>query len=791
MLWYWFHGGQRDQDGIHTMNFDDIIQAACDPFRKAAEDAAGAAMKTLLNEVRACPPEDARNRVNEWQRRLDAIWPILERNDTYWYLLMGELPLKDCNIRNPTLKDLLCNYAAATEAPALDFSLWDVDEDLANCEPVRNDDSHKLRPLDVFICCCALQRLDQQVAADPLPVTAYRILAGCINLAKADRIANLTNDSTELLAILSRQISHYRRELLQIALDDWQTIKETEAGWSICDLIELVSCRERVDEREIEEILQNGEQWRRRTWGRREMALLSFLTKTPTVDLLHVIIPKLFVVSDFDAAVSEFWVETPRLSELFRREVDSLTVQRLDDVLKIWPHYLASDDAFAFCWKVLHPPADHSGETTYDRLVTLSGLLLGKAQQAPTILLTEPERVASERWRHWYYDLFKALGTLSSGNGDHRSTEENWIRQSEAIELLTTEPAQLANVVGGILKRGESFWDVFDPIILGLSHEPTLAYLEQFVVENQESTKAWFHAKRLIAHLRGTLPRGEVPSNSPGLLGAVETLIQVSRSRVPDSRVRTWLGDAHVESLWYGAIEKAMNEFNLYLDPQYGHDEHEHVAVFAEKLRDNLNQTNAVIAGWLSAKQATPLAIDLSFRRFPKTAAGDFPQEGGKTGLQADLAFLIDCDVPGLMKSKRVTLVQAKKLGQLKSPLRWAPGFPFPEAAYDQLTWLLERSSKAHYLFFLHPTLGGTPLIFPALSVRDSCKANSPRGVPLSVVTNGGKLVPEFLLHDIIGLWTGDDDAELVSLCESGRKIFQGPTVMITVKITAKKDQRG
>jgi hypothetical protein len=142
------------------------------------------------------------------------------------------------------------------------------------------------------------------------------------------------------------------------------------------------------------------------------------------------------------------------------------------------------------------------------------------------------------------------------------------------------------------------------------------------------------------------------------------------------------------------------------------------------------------------------LFINASVRRFAKTAAADFPQEGGTEGVQADIGFLMDC------KAKRITLVQAKKLKLLKEPQRWDGGFHFKGKEATQLRRLIQLSRHAHYLFFISPTLGFSSLMLPAVTVRDSCESNA-NAIDLAIVRNGGMPPPDFILYGIIGLWTG------------------------------------
>ena len=252
---------------------------------------------------------------------------------------------------------------------------------------------------------------------------------------------------------------------------------------------------------------------------------------------------------------------------------------------------------------------------------------------------------------------------------------------------------------------------------------------------------------------------GDDPRRSAsGLMGAVENLIIASRTKMPDLRNRTWLGDAGVESLWHGAIETAVREFTDYLTSQYGQDEHEHAAVLADGLARHLNTTNAIVSR-LRQKQALPLFVNASVRRLPKTAPGDFAQEGGPGGIQADLGMLMTCDVPGMMKAQRLTLIQAKKLRRVEGPERWGTGFPFKGKEYTQLERLLLLSQQAHYLFFISPYLGMSALVSAGIHREGLLQVGS-NPVCSTVRCEGkcGVAIADFMLHGIIGLWTGDEN---------------------------------
>lgn len=528
---------------------------------------------------------------------------------------------------------------------------------------------------------------------------------------------------------------------------------------------------------------------------RRMIDLVDSQTSQERTHLLRIIIPEFLKHREIRDLAKEFWMEDEVLSSYIGTAVREAPSYQEDDqvsFLQIWPHYLVPMHAFSFCWKIVSGKwRDRQfGDSPAKKFEALKELLV----EFPTIHGFERRnRVRwneGYKWRKWFVDFFGALSGLLKGNGWNRSSEEDWIRQTEAVELVTAEPAHLKTVVLGILNEGKEHWNSLDPIILGLPAAPVTECLEEYVHSHRDFSDEFFHAKQLIAHLRGEIPARDRGFGESGVLGAVETLIQVSRTKIPDARARTWLGDTGIESLWLAAIQKGVTEFETYLTSQYGHDEHEHVAVMADKITTHLNATNATVSHWLGQKHSFPLFINASVRRFAKTSRDDFPQEGGEAGVQADIGFLVDCDVPGMMKAKRITLVQAKKLKQIKNPERWDAGFHFKGKEETQLKRIIQRSQHAHYLFFVHPELGFPSMMLPAMTVQNSCNASRSKQVALPVVRNGGMALPEFLLFGVFGLWTGDEDKNLIHECQRGSEIGQGPRIMIEVRISSEAQDR-
>lgn len=720
-------------------------------------DRAKSQLAKLLKGVASCPSNEVQAHLETWRDRLDEVWPAETSNDPFWSLLVSALPLPP-------------NPDSSVDHKKFDLLL------------IGNPQS--FRAIDAFLCNCAYSRLNQYRWTNHDTAVTYQLLAGCTNLAVIAKKFKLAEAEGPLFSALQSAVSAHWVALIWIAADLPQHIVKTRNGYRFAGVVDLISSQRGVQTGQLTRFLK----LQAKNLDDRLFNLIEFLAGVDRTSVLRIVIPELIKEPDTRTLAKEFWAEDESISSQIGGAVRK-TEWEADKtaLLRIWPHYLIASDAFSFCWQVLfwRPRTDQFGDSFEKRIDVLRNLLTELPPIRRLDMEDHPQWKDSYHWRKWFLDFFKVVVGLVEGNRWNRSFEEAWIRQNEAVELVTAEQAHLKTVVWGILDEGKEHWDSLDPIILGLPTLPVIKCLAKYVNSHGDSSDELFHAKRLIAHLRGEIPARETTTGPTGLLGAVENLIRVSRTKMPDARARTWLGDAGIESLWLGAIQKGLTEFEAYLASQYGHDEHEHVAVLADKMTTHLNTTNATVSHWLRQKHSFPLFINASVRRFAKTSADDFPQEGGDSGVQADIGFLVDCDVPGMMKAKRITLVQAKKLKRIKNPDRWDAGFHFKGKGETQLKRLIERSQQAHYLFVIHPELGFPSMMLPATTVQNSFNASRSKQIGLPVVRNGGMPMSEFLLFGVIGLWTGDEDKNLIRECQRGSEIGQGPRIMIEVRISS------
>lgn len=136
----------------------------------------------------------------------------------------------------------------------------------------------------------------------------------------------------------------------------------------------------------------------------------------------------------------------------------------------------------------------------------------------------------------------------------------------------------------------------------------------------------------------------------------------------------------------------------------------------------------------------------------------------------ADMAFILDVKVKGVLKREKAILVQSKKSNTRSCP--------FDE---DQAKDLLDTTGAGYYFIYLHPNIGigmwshlyAYPSIHPSSSMfyQFGCILPIPAGqalglkrasgfetvIPLRMVAPCAKSFPNFMLYDFIGCWAGED----------------------------------
>jgi len=468
-------------------------------------------------------------------------------------------------------------------------------------------------------------------------------------------------------------------------------------------------------------------------------------------------------------------------------------------IYELWVKYLPLRHYFLFYWNYLFntdkDDKPRFEETFEERINTINSSI----QSANKFFHRGNEKTgwdniyrASKVWMH----IFTAIGSLI----DNREysyyrrkveyLEEIWIRQKEAIETLNENQYLIPDFSNGVLDFSMKYWNLLDPIMLGLDVKETEKCLEEYILKNEPQEK-YYHAKLLLAHLRGILiPEKRIHSYQNNTLDVVETLFKASNSKISKRRSRIWLGDYYTENLWFGSIKTAIKEFTQSdFDQSYNElDEHRFVHSLLKSLESNLNQLNQVVTSQLISRSNIKGFIDVSVREFAPRAKNTIPQEGGTRGTQADFAFLIKIDLPDLIISDRVTFVQVKNASKSN---RNKTSLSLSTDECGQLDLALEKSEHFYYLFLYDSASNQDHLILPAKTLKEILLSQKKKIIPMSMIYNSSEILPNFIFYDIIGLWTGDRRREIIDEVYRGSDLQGvGPRYVIDIRIST-KEQNG
>jgi hypothetical protein len=698
----------------------------------------------LIEEIREASREDAQARLGSWMERFDRGWT----NDSeQWSMLVDLLPrARDVE---PSVEQFRKLLLSTTREPS---------------------------GADAFFANPAIaSKLSSYAWTDFLGQHASGLVAGCLNVARA--AAQTGSPSSTLMGILSTTVANYPLTLIGLALHDPALVTPTPDGCSLADALDVA--RERFGRWNFDQSVHEV---------RQILATFDAETLVQALRSLHgqeelseaVLAPFVKIALDADdekaaARLGELAFESPATSSTLAERYRRATGEARAATLALWARYLALDDAFAFCWECVRPGTTDApsplGDGIDARLAQLEKLLTIKSSLGPKATFGDR---AEWTWREPALRAMAAAGALVGGKWTAR--EDQVICENDVVAALSSCPDFFGRAVSGLLDSAHEFREVLDPVILKLPKDKIVPALTEYADRASVWSEARHRAARLLTHAKGEAILGERGEAVPT---AAEQLPEPVRERRPIAS-QTWLGEGTQERLWGVALDVAMSRFDECMASRYADDKEEHCAALADVVARALNGTNSALKMWLRSNGATPM-IRATVRR----AAAKGKRVGA--GLQPDLGILVKCNLAGKCVTKRITPFRAKKLGTSSGPFPWATDFKIPSSERTSLTRLLTMSSATHYLFVLPRETGDSLRVMPAALVRDMVASQGfAGGIPVRTVMQAGMRMPEFLLFNVLGLWTGDDDADLIAKAEPDSDQEGGPSVVL--EITLSKD---
>ncbi|WP_164000479.1 hypothetical protein [Pyxidicoccus caerfyrddinensis] len=342
-------------------------------------------------------------------------------------------------------------------------------------------------------------------------------------------------------------------------------------------------------------------------------------------------------------------------------------------------------------------------------------------------------------------------------------------------------------------------------------------------LKEHPSSRVRFRVRTLQAWLQGSGKGGAAssgePSASPGPATLTEALRHLHVTRAVPLGGRTWLRDRDLEELLFGAMSRVEAGFAARYPERFREDTAELVADLLEGLRVELKRVKADLSAMLAQGQAAPLELGFTVRRMRPAPDGEVvaiddavplslaeaddgtvvpsvpelevppitalqsepveletpaiaaPRGGGRAAREAtppsmprppgvEVAFILKVNVDGFIRTERVAFVQVVKLEQ-RGEGQWLQAF---RLGREHLDALLLRTDAAFCLFLTPPFPRAECWMVPARLARGLTESHrSLSGVPRDGVQRVARSLSQWLVGELLGLWSGDERPEVLA----------------------------
>lgn len=248
---------------------------------------------------------------------------------------------------------------------------------------------------------------------------------------------------------------------------------------------------------------------------------------------------------------------------------------------------------------------------------------------------------------------------------------------------------------------------------------------------------------------------------------------------LPSVGAQTWLGDPSVERLIHRALSQIEEEFCCEYLTTWGEDEEAHTARLLTLTQGAIGNVSRQLQQLSATTRGTYPSLSVKVRQPSKREEGASTPAGAPLG--ADVLFLTRIVDEGKTVIQRATLVQVKKRSGTGSGKRFSStiGIDLPQCE-DMLT----QSEHAYYLFATSASARPTLWVAPARLVRNltqlhTCKAS----VVATQVRDASCSYADFFLHDLVGLWAGDEDEGIVAVANGNPRLGRTPRHIVEIEV--------
>lgn len=305
-----------------------------------------------------------------------------------------------------------------------------------------------------------------------------------------------------------------------------------------------------------------------------------------------------------------------------------------------------------------------------------------------------------------------------------------------------------------------------EPVLLRLlDDEDNLAFTNRFSGTGPRQMQ--LRAKGLVRSRQGT----------PDLEGSVGHADDATA--LPSVGAQTWLGDPSVERVIHRALSQMEEKFCREYTVTWGEDEEAHTARLLTLTQEAVGNTSRQLRQLSATTRATYPCLSVKVRQPSKREEGARTPAGAPLG--ADVLFLTRIVDEGKTVIERATLVQVKKRNGTAS----GRGFSSTIGVdLQQCEDMLKQSEHAYYLFATPASPRAALWVAPARLVRNLTQLHTSKASVVAIqVRDASCSYADFFLHDLVGLWAGDEDEGVIAIANGAPRLGRMPRHIVDIEV--------
>ncbi|MGJ7573614.1 hypothetical protein ACSFBX_24020 [Variovorax sp. RB2P76] len=253
---------------------------------------------------------------------------------------------------------------------------------------------------------------------------------------------------------------------------------------------------------------------------------------------------------------------------------------------------------------------------------------------------------------------------------------------------------------------------------------------------------------------------------------------------LPSVGAKTWLGDPSVERVIHTALRQTEEEFCREYSATWGEDEEAHTARLLALTQEAVSNASRQLRQLSATTRAKYPSLSVKVRQPSKREEGTSTPAGAPLG--ADVLFLTRIVDEGKTVIQRATLVQVKKRRGTGSGSGFSSTIGID---LQQCEDMLKQSEHAYYLFATPAAPRPMLWVAPARLVRNLTQLHTSKASVVAMqVRDASCSYADFFLHDLVGLWAGDEHEGVVAVANGNPRLGRTPRHIVDIEVRRQSD---